>query len=259
MKNKTEKDPLTMPGSSDDPGVAFNRLCDIMVKLRADDGCPWDVEQTPTSLKPYILEEAYEVLEAIDQGDAEKICEELGDLLLQVVFQAQIFSEQQDFSMADVAHSISDKLIRRHPHVFAEATVDNPAELHRQWDAIKKAEQQSNGQSPSVLAGIPTTMPALMRAQKMTSRAKRHDYSFVNDKEPAQILRDQLNRLDQAIAANNPEQIHHDLGEMLFAAANLARHLNGDAELALFDAGNRFQQAFETGPDPTTLDQHKSR
>ncbi|GAB4165501.1 MAG: nucleoside triphosphate pyrophosphohydrolase [Geothermobacteraceae bacterium] len=204
-------------------GKAFERLCAIMQKLRSPGGCPWDARQTPDSLKPYILEEAYELIEAIDLKDNDKICEELGDLLLQVVFQATIFAEQNRFDAADVANTIADKLERRHPHVFAGAEYKDEGDLHRQWDDIKNREQGNRARS--VYERIPRTLPALARAQKLFSRAARTGDRVPNpvDLPPAGSDLDGLSDRDKDLV----------IGARLAEMVLLARHYERDAETAL--------------------------
>src|SRR5438445_157804 len=153
---------------TDSPGVLFQRLLDIMKRLREPGGCPWDREQTPTSLKPFLLEEAYEVLEAIESGRSAAVREELGDLMVQVVFHARLAEEQGDFAMTDLLAQLIDKMVRRHPHVFADATVGTPNEALVQWEAIKQQEAEARGQRRSLLDGVPRALPSLRRAQRET-------------------------------------------------------------------------------------------
>ena len=149
------------------PGASFERLLDIMRSLRGPNGCPWDREQTPTSLKPYLIEEAYEVLEAIEAGDPAALREELGDLLLQVVFHAQVATEHGDFTMLDVLSGLIDKMIERHPHVFGGAAVETPRQALAQWEAIKQREAENRGVQRSVIDGVPRALPALLRARRV--------------------------------------------------------------------------------------------
>src|SRR5881296_87030 len=156
-----------------DPSVAkaFTRLVDLMARLRAPGGCPWDREQTPETLRPYLLEEVYEVLEAIDHGDAEAIRDELGDLLLQIVFQSQLAAEAGRFTVADVASAIADKLVRRHPHVFGDVQVRDAQEVVRNWRRIKAEERRGKGEDDDVFAGVPAALPALLRAEQLGEKA----------------------------------------------------------------------------------------
>ncbi|RMF45003.1 MAG: MazG family protein [Deltaproteobacteria bacterium] len=204
-------------------GDAFERLCSIMRKLRASGGCPWDARQTPESLKPYILEEAYELLEAIDLKDNNKIREELGDLLLQVVFQATIFAEQNRFDAADVANTICDKLERRHPHVFAGTEYKDEKDLHRQWDDIKSREH--GNRTKSAYERIPRTLPALTRTQKLFSRASR-----AGDRVPAPA---DLPPADSDLDRLTDRQKDLVIGARLAETVLLAMHHERDAETAL--------------------------
>ncbi len=205
------------------PGEAFERLCQIMKRLRSPGGCPWDAKQTPESLKPYILEETYELIEAIDLKNKTKICEELGDLLLQVVFQATIFSEQGDFTPADVANGIADKLVRRHPHVFANRTFRSEDDLHRQWDAIKKEE--SREEPTSVYDRIPRPLPALARAQKLIKRAAREGDRLPNPTVPTGA--------PDNLAALPSDERELAIGSRLAAIIQQAEAVGCDAETAL--------------------------
>lgn len=230
---------------------AFGRLLGIVATLRSPEGCPWDAKQTPESLKPYLLEETYEVLDAIDGGEPSGICDELGDLLLQVVFQARFFEERQAFDMGDVADAIADKLIRRHPHVFAERRQSSIEALDTQWDRIKAKEKERRGESPTVLGGVPRHLPALLRARKLSEKASRVGFDwpavdgiFAKIEEELEEFKDAFQHADQQAMAD-------ELGDLLFAIVNLGRFLNIDAEEALRQTANRFVARF--GHIETTL------
>ncbi len=223
---------------------AFLRLLDIMAILRSDKGCPWDAEQTPQSLKPYLLEETYEVLEAIDKNDPVAICEELGDLLLQIVFQARIFEERLDFSIQDVIDGISEKLIRRHPHVFAEETCITPEEVSSQWDRIKTREKSGKGQLQSLLGQVPPALPALLRASKLTEKASRAGFDWPEVDGAFAKVYEELREFEEALQSQNQQAMEDELGDMLFAAANLGRFLNIDPEGALRKTIARFISRF---------------
>jgi MazG family protein len=227
-----------------DTAPAFLRLLDIMAKLRSDKGCPWDADQTPQSLKPYLLEETYEVLEAIDKNEPAAICEELGDLLLQVVFQARIFEERRDFSIQDVIDSITEKLIRRHPHVFAEETCLTPEEVSSQWDRIKTREKSSKGQPQSILGHVPPALPALLRASKLAQKASRVGFDWPEVDGAFAKVHEELREFEEALQSKNQQAMEDELGDMLFAAANLARFLNIDPEGALRKTIARFIRRF---------------
>ena len=224
----------------------FARLVDVMARLRGPGGCPWDLEQTPETLRPYILEEAYEVIEAIDHGDAAQIRDELGDLLLQVVFQAQLAAEGGRFTIADVAQAITDKLERRHPHVFGDATgVSTSAEVLAQWEEIKQAEKAAAGHKKGrVLAGVKPG-PALVRAQKIGNKAGKVGFDWPGWEGSFAKIEEEVGELKVAAKDGDAAAINHELGDLMFAIVNVARKLNVDAEQALVDATDRFRQRFE--------------
>lgn len=224
---------------------AVEKLLAIMARLRGPGGCPWDREQTMKTLRPYLLEETYEVLEAIDGGDAREHCEELGDLLLQVVFQAQLASEEGRFDFAEVAETISSKLVSRHPHVFGDATVKDAEGVLRQWVALKKKEKEARGGGQSVLEGVPREMPALARAERLTEKASRIGFDWADHGGPRRKVDEELAELDRAIEAGERAAIEDELGDVLFAVANLARKLHIPPEEALRRALGRFIQRFQ--------------
>jgi MazG family protein len=223
---------------------AIERLLSIMEKLRGPGGCPWDREQTLRTLRPYVLEETYEVLEAIDAGDPREHCEELGDLLLQIVFQAQLAKEQGQFEFADVAQAISEKLVSRHPHVFGTAHVKDADGVLRQWAALKREEKRAKGAGHSVLEGVPREMPALARADRLTEKASRIGFDWPDVAGAREKLAEELGELDEAIAGGDRGAMEHELGDVLFATANLARKLGIPPEEALRGAVGRFITRF---------------
>jgi MazG family protein len=227
------------------PAEAIERLLGIMARLRAPDGCPWDREQTMSSLRPYLLEETYEVLEAIDAGDARDHCEELGDLLLQIVFQAQLAGEAGQFAFADVAEAISNKLVSRHPHVFGDAKVKDAEAVLKQWAALKKEEKAAKGKGQSVLEGVPREMPALARADRLTEKASRIGFDWPDARGPREKIDEELRELDEAVASGDRAAIEHELGDVLFAVANLGRKLAVAPEEALRATVARFIERFE--------------
>ena len=194
---------------TESPGVLFERLLDIMAHLRGPDGCPWDRDQTRASLKPFLIEEAYEVLEAIEAGRDRELREELGDLLLQVVFHARLGEEAGESGMAEVLRSLVDKLIRRHPHVFGDASAATPKDVVVQWEALKQREAE--GRRRSVIDGVPRALPSLLRAQRLQSKAAR---------------------------------VREELGDLLFSLVNVARLSEIDAEDALRGAIEKFRRRF---------------
>jgi MazG family protein len=224
---------------------ALDRLLGIMERLRGPDGCPWDREQTLLTLRPYVLEETYEVLEAIDAGDTREHCEELGDLLLQIVFQAQLARESGAFDFADVATAISNKLVSRHPHVFGDADVKDAEGVLRQWAALKREEKKAKGGGASVLEGVPREMPALARADRLTEKASRIGFDWPDAQGARAKVTEELSELDEAIASGDRAAVEHELGDALFALANLGRKLGLPPEEALRGSVRRFISRFE--------------
>ena len=222
---------------------SFPGLRRIVETLRGPDGCPWDRVQTHDSLRPYIAEEAAETLAAIAEGHPEKLCDELGDLLFQVLIHVQLAEEASDFTMANVIHSLASKLVRRHPHVFASATASTPDAVIRQWDDLKKDER---GHDQPTLAGIPDTLPALSYAQTVQRRAARAGFAWETDEQAWEALDEELNELR---AARTPDERRREAGDAIWALANLLRHLDIDAEDALRLASSSFTQRFHTVED----------
>ncbi len=218
---------------------AFAHLVDLMARLRAPGGCPWDREQTAESLRPYVLEEAYEVLDAIGRGDVPGLRDELGDLLLQVVFQAEIASETGQFTIADVARAITDKLTRRHPHVFGDVTVTGAADVVRNWQEIKAAERRAAGRRASVLDGIPTALPALARAQQLADRLAAVGFDWPDLGGVLRKLDEERAELAEALASGDRDAAAHELGDVLLTLASAARHAGLHAETVLRDATER--------------------
>ena len=217
----------------------FARLVDMMARLRGPGGCPWDREQTPESLRPYILEEAYEVLEAIERGDAASVRDELGDLLLQVVFQAQLAAEDGRFTIADVAQAIADKLERRHPHVFGSVQVDGADDVVRNWKRIKTEERRAAGDD-GLFAGVPAAQPALAHAQQLGERAAQSGLDWEDARGALEKVREELAEIEGALATGDAEAAGRELGDLLLAVTSVARHLRVPAEMALRGATARF-------------------
>ncbi len=237
---------------------AVERLLAVMARLRGPDGCPWDREQTLSTLRPYVLEETYEVLEAIDAGDPAAHREELGDLLLQIVFQARIAEEEGRFDFAGVADAISEKLLSRHPHVFgpgatspdsrpdpAASTVRDSDGVLRQWAALKKRENEAKGRGKSVLEGVPRELPALARAERLTEKASRVGFDWPDAAGARAKVAEELAEVDEAIAGGDRARIEDELGDLLFAVANLARKLGIAPEEALRGTLAKFVARFE--------------
>jgi MazG family protein len=225
-------------------GVA--RLCAILARLRGPGGCPWDREQTLRTLKSHLLEETYELLEAMDGGDPEAHAEELGDVLLQVVFQARLREERGDSGLDDVAHRLADKLVRRHPHVFGGACAPDSAAALRNWEAIKRAEKPAGGASGprSAMDGVPAALPALARAQRLQGKAARRGFDWPDAEGVEAKLQEEQAELAAARAAADAEAVRHEAGDLLFTVVNLCRFLQVDAEEALQAANARFSRRF---------------
>jgi MazG family protein len=224
--------------------AAIERLLDIMTRLRAPGGCPWDREQTLETLRPYVLEETYEVLEAIDAGDVAAHREELGDLLLQIVFQAELRREAGAFGFADVADAISDKLVSRHPHVFGDSVVKDAEGVLVQWAALKREEKRKKGGGQSALEGVPRELPALARADRLTEKASRVGFDWPDPAGARAKVAEELAELDAAIASGDRAAMEHELGDALFALANLGRKLGLAPEEALRATVGRFVSRF---------------
>jgi MazG family protein len=225
-----------------DPTVAeaFTRLVDIMARLRGPGGCPWDREQTPETLRPYLLEEAHEVLEAIGSGDPGAVRDELGDLLLQVVFHAQLAAEAGSFTISDVARAIGDKLVRRHPHVFGELQVRDAEEVVRNWTRIKAEERRQKGDDGDHFASIPAGLPALLRAHRLGEKARHLGLDWRAASGVLAKVREEQAELEAAIAGGDAAAVEHELGDLLLTLASLGRHLRISAEVALQGASSRF-------------------
>lgn len=229
------------------PESAFERLRLIVEKLRAPDGCPWDREQTHETLRRHLIEEAYEVAEAIEEGDSDGLCEELGDLMLQPMLHAQIASEENTFDITKVLDSISDKLVRRHPHVFGEVTVSDSGEVLKNWDAIKKAEKEKKGRvnpEASILDGVPRSLPALSAALEISKKAAKSGFEWPDAAGVFDKLREETAELEAALASGDNEHVSEELGDLLFTAVNIARWQKIDPELALRDMLKRFRSRF---------------
>lgn len=227
------------------PGVA--RLRALLAILRGPGGCPWDQEQTHASLAPYLLEEAHEVIEAIDSGDPAHLCEELGDLLLQVVFHAQIAEESGHFDLDAIAEAEVAKMVERHPHVFADAQATSADDVRNQWEARKHARRPRN----SIADGVPKSLSALVRAQTISARAASLGFDWLDVSELWPKLAEEQAELQAAIAEQDRDSCEEELGDLLFALVNLARHLGLDAESALRRATTKFAARFDRMQRPS--------
>jgi len=232
---------------SEQAQAALAELLQIMARLRdPDGGCPWDLEQDFSSIAPYTLEEAYEVAEAIQRNDSTDLCDELGDLLFQVVFHAQMAKERDWFDFTDVLAAINRKLIRRHPHVFGDEKIVDAKSQTEAWEQHKIRERAEKGvAADSALDGVPLALPALVRAQKIQRRAARVGFDWDNIKGVVAKLDEELAELKQALSAQEgAERVQEELGDLMFSAVNLARFLDADAETLLRNASNKFESRF---------------
>jgi len=222
----------------------FERLSQIMARLRAPDGCPWDKKQTHQSLMPYLIEESYELWDAIEQDNGPHMLEELGDVLLQVVFHAQLASEKQRFDFRRIATQLADKLIARHPHVFGDGEkLQSPSEVVESWEAIKRKESDKL-QRTSALDGVPRFLPALLKAQKVQKKAAKVGFDWQELPPVEQKVHEEHEELSAAIASGDAGHIQEELGDMLFSLVNLSRHLGISAEEALNKATEKFELRF---------------
>ena len=229
-----------------DPTVAIARLLSIMDKLRDPGGCPWDREQTLRTLTPYLLEEAHEVIEAIESGDADHHREELGDLLFQVVFQSRIAREEGKFDFAGVCDAISEKLTRRHPHVFGDVTVSGSREVVKNWERIKAEERKEKGQAErSAIGGVPVALPALVRAERLTEKAGAVGFDWPDARSVLAKVREELAELEKELDGGTPARVEAELGDLLFAVANLGRWVKVHPEEALRGTLRRFESRFQ--------------
>ncbi|HLT77211.1 MAG TPA: nucleoside triphosphate pyrophosphohydrolase [Ferrovibrio sp.] len=237
---------MSQPGQYD--LASLQQLLEIMAKLRdPDGGCPWDLKQTFATIAPYTIEEAYEVEDAIARNDMPALQDELGDLLLQVVFHARMAEEAGHFAFPDVATSIAEKMVRRHPHVFGSVEADHPEAVSTNWEAIKAAERAAKPAAvdvSTVLAGVTTGLPALTRAVKLQNRAARVGFDWPDKKPVLAKIREELEELEQEISAGASEAIAEEFGDFLFVVANLARHLKLDPEQCLRNANRKFERRF---------------
>lgn len=237
MVNREEMDRV-------DEGTLFKRLAEIMARLRSKDGCPWDREQTTHSLKPYLVEEAYEVLDAIEEGEPAKFAEELGDLLFQILFHAQICQEEGHFGIRDVLSKVADKMIRRHPHVFGTARAADAREVLVHWEAIKH-EEKSGEPSRSILAGVPKQLPALLRAQRLQTKASRVGFDWSGPEEVIGTIAGELRELNESMMRGDAEGTREEVGDLLFSVVNLARLVGFDPEEALQGTNRKFVERFQ--------------
>ncbi len=229
------------PPLNEQTGNSFARLIDLMQRLLAPDGCPWDREQDEQSLRRYVLEEACEVIDAIDEGDDASLREELGDLALQIAFLAELGRRRRAFGPDDIMHSICEKLVRRHPHVFGSADADSPEQVEANWEAIKQQEKGRRG----LLERVPRSLPALQRASETSRRVATVGFDWDDAVGAKKKVLEEISEVEQAAAENDDEHLREEFGDLLFAMVNWARHLGIEPELALRGACDKFRHRFE--------------
>ncbi len=254
-RRKTTKSRTASPAPKR-PGELFENLVALQARLRAPGGCPWDREQTHHTLKTFLIEEAYEVLEALDQGDAKELAEELGDLLLQILFHADIAREAGRFDIADVISAIHDKMVRRHPHVFGTVKADTSEQVLKNWAQLKAEEKQESAPPmqlvPSVLDGIPRSLPALMEAHQLTRRAAQVGFDWETVEGIFTKLREEIAELRVALNEADRERREEEIGDLLFVVVNLARFLGFDPEVALKHSNLKFKSRFKNMEEEAT-------
>ncbi|MBN1755948.1 nucleoside triphosphate pyrophosphohydrolase [bacterium] len=225
-------------------GRKFARFVEIVEKLRGENGCPWDREQDYHSMKPYLIEEVYEAIEAVDKNDYQSLREELGDILLHIVFFAQMAREEQQFGIEDVIESISQKIIKRHPHVFGTTEVSTSAEVLQNWEKIKLAEREEKDVKASILDGVPDKMPALLVAQRIQERASRVGFDWDNSMQVMDKIKEELAELEMSIREGDKVHQQEELGDLLFAITNFGRFMNISSEMALRATIDKFRKRF---------------
>ncbi|MDY6973819.1 MAG: nucleoside triphosphate pyrophosphohydrolase, partial [Thermodesulfobacteriota bacterium] len=230
---------------SDKLSGAISSLIELVERLRSPAGCAWDAIQTDSSIRIYLLEEAYEVLEAVEKSSPPDVCMELGDLLFQIVFLAQLASERKEFDFVEVIERIIEKMIRRHPHVFENERVGGAEDVALNWARIKMAERGAPGDTSALLRSVPVNLPALLRSHRLSERASKVDFDWANADEVWCKVREELEELESAIVRKDRDEVAEELGDTLFALVNLARHLGFNAENILRLANKRFLERFE--------------
>lgn len=223
---------------------SFEDLVQLMTTLRGPNGCPWDRKQTLPDLKPYVIEEAYEVVDAIDRDDRASLAEEVGDMMLEAVFIAEVTREEGSFDIYDAITAVHDKLVRRHPHVFADAQANDAEEVLVNWEKLKNEERKS--ENKSLMAGVPQSMPALLKASRLTEKASRVGFDWRRTEDVFAKLDEELAEVHEAIASGDAAKVHDELGDLLFTIANIARKLNVNPEEALQSTNRKFTRRFES-------------
>ncbi|MGZ8869307.1 MAG: nucleoside triphosphate pyrophosphohydrolase, partial [Thermoanaerobaculia bacterium] len=223
---------------------SFDDLVKLMTRLRGPDGCPWDRKQTLPDLKPYVIEEAYEVVDAIDRNNRADLLEEIGDLLLEAVFISEITREEGTFDVYDSITAIHDKLVRRHPHVFGDVEAKDAEQVLVNWERLKQDERKA--ENKSLLAGIPQSMPALLKASRLTEKASRVGFDWRRTEDVFDKLDEEIAELREAVASGDPSHVHEEIGDLLFTIANIARKVNVNPEEALQSTNRKFMRRFES-------------
>lgn len=223
---------------------SFDDLVQLMTRLRGPDGCPWDRKQTLPDLKPYVIEEAYEVVDAIDRGDRASLLEEIGDFLLEAVFIAEVTREEGTFDIYDSITAIHDKLVRRHPHVFGDVEAKDAEQVLVNWEKLKSEERKA--ENKSVLSGVPRSLPALLKASRLTEKAARVGFDWRRTEDVFDKLDEEMSELREAVAAGDANSIHDEIGDLLFTIANIARKVGVNAEEALQSTNRKFMSRFES-------------
>jgi MazG family protein len=226
-----------------DPAAAFGRMLELIRTLRSENGCPWDKKQTPHSIHPYILEEYHELVQAMNEGKAAEITDELGDLLFLVVFLGYMFEQERVTTLADVLDRVTQKMTRRHPHVFGDVQATTPEDVIDNWAKIKASEESIAGRK-SILDGIPRSLPALVRAQKLSRRAAKVGFDWIHADDVLAKVDEEFQEFKDAVAAGRLPEIREELGDLLFVLVNAARHLGVNGEIALNDCSDKFERRF---------------
>ena len=222
---------------------SFDELVQLMTRLRGPDGCPWDRKQTLPDLKPFVIEEAYEVVDAIDRDDRAALLEEVGDLLLEAVFLTEITREEGTFDVYDSITAIHDKLVRRHPHVFGDVEAKDAEQVLVNWEKLKQDERKA--ESKSLLAGVPQSLPALLKASRLTEKASRVGFDWRRTEDVFAKLDEEIAELREAVASGDASHVHEEIGDLLFTIANIARKVNVNAEEALQSTNRKFMRRFQ--------------
>jgi len=222
----------------------FSKLNKVITKLRQPDGCPWDIKQTVATFRPYLLEELHELLEAIDFDEHQHVKEELGDMFFQIIFMSNLYQENNSFTLGEVLDSITAKMINRHPHVFGDVKINNETDLRRNWNHIKASENKKKGVPERGIFSLPKSLPALLRAQRVSSKAVGSGFEWPDLASVFEKLDEEVNELKEAVGKGNPAEIEDEIGDILFTVVNIARKAGFDAESTLQKATNKFIRRF---------------